>query len=393
MPNYRDDSKMTRRALLIVLDSVGIGGAPDAAQYGDEGANTQGHILERQPDLRLPALWSLGLGRVLNTNDQAELMANVRCGRLREESAGKDTTTGHWELMGVLLEEPFTVFERFPPELVTAIEAECDVRFIGNYAQSGTKILEELGEEHLQSGHPILYTSADSVMQIAAHEDVVSVERLYEICRAARRLCDPFRIGRVIARPFVGQPENFQRTPRRHDFSMQPPRTVLNALQDAGAPTIGIGKISDIFNGSGISQSHPTTSNADGMRAIEDVWAATESGLVFANLVDFDMLFGHRRDVSGYADALRQFDDWLSGFLPRWNGDDLLLITADHGNDPTAPGSNHTREETPLLMKGAGCSALSGEKALGTRRFVDVAATLAQFFPLPQAWPVGSSLL
>jgi phosphopentomutase len=393
---------MTRRALLIVLDSVGVGGAPDAAQYGDEGANTLSHILQQQPDLRLPALWSLGLGRVLNgdaagENDQAALMPHVRHARLREESAGKDTTTGHWELMGVLLDEPFAVFDKFPAELVGAIEAECGVRFIGNYARSGTEILDELGEEHRQSGHPILYTSADSVMQIAAHEGVIPVEALYDICRAARRLCDPFRIGRVIARPFIGQLGNFGRTPRRHDFSMQPPRTVLNALQDAGVPTVGIGKISDIFNGSGISRSHPTTSNADGMRVIEEVWARTESGLVFANLVDFDMLFGHRRDIEGYANALREFDCWLGGFLSRWNDDDLLIITADHGNDPTAPGSDHTREEAPLLMKGLGCSPLSGKDTPGTRRFVavfvDVAATLARFFQLPQAWPVGSSLL
>jgi phosphopentomutase len=390
------------RSLLIVLDSVGIGNAPDAAQYGDEGANTLGHIFEQVPELALPNLDSLGLAELVRGRAEARPSGGTcfrmsapegylaSYGRMRERSAGKDTTTGHWELAGIVLEEPFATFERFPEELVGAIERDAGVEFIGNYAQSGTTILEELGAEHVRTGKPILYTSADSVLQIAAHEEVVPVERLYEICAIARRHADAARIGRVIARPFAGEEGSFRRTSRRHDYSMRPPRSVLNALCDSGVRVIGIGKISDIFAGSGITELHPTVSNAEGMQRIEELWSTAEDALLFANLVDFDMLFGHRRDVNGYAKALVEFDRWLGEFLPQIKEQDLVIITADHGNDPTFRGTDHTREEVPLFVLHQGQT-----RDLGTREsFADVAGMLAQFFELDAAsWPSRSTAL
>ncbi len=392
------------RALLLVLDSVGIGNAPDAANYGDEGANTLGHIFERTLDLHLPNLDSLGLGElVAGVGDpgsshlldagrgQRPRLQPYRAsyGRMRERSVGKDTTTGHWEIAGVILEKPFPVFEKFPEELVRAIEQESGVKFIGNYARSGTTILEELGAEHVRTGNPILYTSADSVLQIAAHEDVISTQRLYEICEITRRHADRFHIGRVIARPFAGETGNFRRTARRHDYSMKPPRTILNAINENGAEVIGVGKISDIFAGEGVTQSHPTSSNAEGMEQISLLWPQLKNGLIFTNLVDFDMLFGHRRNVAGYAQALREFDSWLGQFVRQITPDDLVIITADHGNDPTFRGTDHTREEVPLFV-------LHGNEShdLGTREtFADVAASLAEFFGLTSGWPAGTSFL
>ena len=376
------------RALLLVLDSVGCGQAPDAASYGDEGADTLGHLFAANPGLALPVLDSLGLGRILGRTRAEEPAPRAAWGRLREASAGKDTTTGHWEIAGAVLREPFATFEKFPRELIGPIEAEAGVEFIGNYPQSGTVILEELGTEHLRTGKPILYTSADPVLQIAAHESILPLARLYEICAIARRHCDAWRIGRVIARPFTGEPGAFRRTSGRHDYSMPPPPTILNALAACGRAVEGIGKISDIFAGSGLTRSTPTTSNAEGMRAIADRWAALGDGLLFANLVDFDMLYGHRRDPAGYARALVEFDTWLPQFLPQILAEDLVIITADHGNDPTWRGTDHTREEVPLLVLHRGSSA-----ALGTRAtFADIAATLAAFFAL-DPWPTGTSFL
>ena len=379
------------RALLLVLDSVGIGGAPDAAKYGDEGANTLGHILERMPELRLPNLEALGLAELLPTNRSHRSYTTYKSsyGKIRERSPGKDTTTGHWEIAGVILEQPFATFERFPDELVRAIEQDAGVQFIGNYPQSGTTILEELGAEHVRTGKPILYTSADSVLQIAAHEETIPIDRLYEICTVARQHADRFRIGRVIARPFTGAEGNFSRTSRRHDYSMEPPRTILNAIGDNGQAVIGIGKISDIFAGSGVTESFPTDGNAQGMECIARQWERIETGLIFVNLVDFDMLFGHRRDVAGYARTLEQFDEWLGGFMARITPDDLVIITADHGNDPTYRGTDHTREQVPLFV-------LHKQEArdLGVREtYADVAASLGQFFELPDDWPVGVSFL
>ncbi|HSV63667.1 MAG TPA: phosphopentomutase [Chthoniobacterales bacterium] len=376
------------RALVLVLDSVGIGGAPDAAKYGDEGANTLGHILERTPDLRLPNLDSLGLRKlVAGIGDPGPMKASY--GKMQERSAGKDTTTGHWEIAGIILEEPFATFERFPDELVHAIERNAGVQFIGNYAQSGTTILAELGAEHIRTGKPILYTSADSVLQIAAHEQVVRIDRLYDICTVARQHADRFRIGRVIARPFTGAEGNFSRTARRHDFSMEPPRTILNAISESGRAVIGVGKISDIFAGQGITESFPIDGNAEGMERIAENWERLADGLIFANLVDFDMLYGHRRDVAGYTRTLAQFDEWLGRFLERIAPPDLVIITADHGNDPTYRGTDHTREQVPLFV-------LHKEKAapLGVREtYADVAATLAEFFELHASWPAGASFL
>ncbi|TCH98113.1 phosphopentomutase [Roseococcus sp. SYP-B2431] len=377
------------RCLLIVLDSLGVGAAPDAADYGDEGADTLGHIIART-GLRLPALHSLGLGRILGEEGGEEGGAAplASYGRMRERSPGKDSTTGHWEIAGAVLEEPFAVFEHFPAGLMEAIEEETGLRFLGNHPASGTAIIEGLGEEHMRTGRPILYTSADSVLQIAAHEEVIGVERLYAVCAAARRHADAWRIGRVIARPFTGRPGSFTRTERRHDFSMRPPRTVLDAISEAGIAVRAVGKIADLFAGQGITETHPTGSNAQGMQATEELWRRNEAGLVFTNLVDFDTLYGHRRDVAGYAVALAEFDAWLAGLLPRCRPEDLVIITADHGNDPTYRGTDHTREEVPLLV-------LHGGRAgpLGTRDgFADIAASLAVAFGLPP-WPRGRPFL
>jgi phosphopentomutase len=332
------------RALLLVLDSAGIGGAPDAAQYGDEGANTLGHILEQAPELRLPNLDSLGLSALLPAYRSHTSYTTYKSsyGRMTERSAGKDTTTGHWEIAGVILEEPFATFDRFPDELVRAIERDAGVQFIGNYPQSGTTILSELGAEHIRTGKPILYTSADSVLQIAAHEQVVRIDRLYDICMVARQHADRFRIGRVIARPFIGPEGNFSRTSRRHDFSLEPPRTILNAIGENGLAVIGVGKISDIFAGQGITESFPTDGNAEGMQRIAEQWERLEAGLIFANLVDFDMLYGHRRDPAGYGRTLEQFE----------------------------------------------------ARSLGVRNtYADVAATLAVYLELPKLWEAGDSFL
>ncbi len=372
-----------KRALLLILDSVGCGAAPDAVQYGDVGADTLGHIYENTPGFSLPVLESLGLGAILERTDSAR----ASWGKMRERSAGKDTTTGHWEIAGAELSEAFCTFEKFPASLVAAIEAEAGVEFIGNFPASGTAVLDQLGPEHLRTGKPILYTSADSVLQIASHEEIVPLEKLYALCKIARRHCDPLRIGRVIARPFVGKPGAFQRTAGRHDYAMIPPPTVLTALRDSGHTVHGVGKISDIFAGEGITASTPTANNAEGMTAIEQLWPVLD-GLMFANLVDFDMLFGHRRDVAGYANCLREFDAWLATFLPKVNAEDLVIITADHGNDPTHRGTDHTREEVPLIVLHRGKS-----QQLGTREtFADVAATLADFFQLSN-WPRTNSFL
>ena len=372
------------RALLIVLDGVGIGAAPDATDYGDAGSDTLGHVL-RDAEVALPNLAALGLARLLGRDAPAPEAAH---GRMREHSAGKDSTTGHWEIAGILLDHPFAVFERFPDALVQAIEREADVSFLGNLPASGTAIIAELGPEHMRTGRPILYTSADSVLQIAAHEAVIPVERLYAICEVARRLADAHRIGRVIARPFEGEPGAFRRTSRRHDFSMRPPRSVLDAIVEAGLPVVSVGKVADLLAGQGITASHPTRDNAEGMRITADAWRSMHNGLLFTNLVDFDTVFGHRRDVAGFVQALAEFDAWLGGFLPHVAPEDLLIITADHGCDPTHPGTDHTREEVPLLVRHFGRVA-----PLGTREgFCDVAATLAEHFALTP-WPTGRSFL
>ncbi len=357
-----NESSMKSRALVMVLDSVGCGHAPDAAVYGDAGADTLGHLFEREGGLSLPNLASLGLYEILKSlNPRFPLLSpsmhpSACFCSLGEKSAGKDTTTGHWELMGATLKKPFATFDHFPQDLVRELEQRGDVRFIGNVAASGTEILTALGAEHVKSCHPILYTSADSVLQIAAHEDpkIFGLDRLHALCKLARQILDErgIPIGRVIARPFLGDsPDNFQRTSNRHDYSLHPPINCLNRLQAAGVETIGIGKISDIFADSGIGQSHPTASNADGMKTIDELWSKPVSSptFLFANLVDFDSLYGHRRNPRGYAQALVEFDQWLGTFIGKIGPDDLLIITADHGNDPYHRGTDHTRELVPMM--------------------------------------------
>lgn len=366
------------RALVIVLDSVGCGGAPDAAAYGDAGADTLGHLLERVPGFALPAMASLGLHRVLDLPDGPAPDPRACWARLTPHAAGKDTTTGHWELMGHVLSEPFTTFSSFPADLVAAIEERGGVRFLGNTAASGTEILARLGEEHLRSGRPILYTSADSVLQIAAHEERFGLQRLLELCGTARRVLDErgIRIGRVIARPFIGTcAADFQRTANRHDESLVPPETALDRLRALGVRTTGVGKIADIFAGRGLDESLPTRSNRDGMETIGRLWERqpAEPHFVLANLVDFDSLHGHRRDPEGYAACLAEFDAWLAGFLPTIRPGELVILTADHGNDPFHPGTDHTREEVPLL-------ALGWPDGAPARDFADVAAAVETFF-------------
>lgn len=365
-----------KRALCIVLDSVGCGDAPDAADYGDGGANTLGHLFERVPGFSLPNLGRLGLYEILDLPADARIHPDASWARLTETSAGKDTTTGHWELMGCALDEPFATFDAFPDDLVAELEKRGGVEFIGNCASSGTEILVQLGEEHLRTGKPILYTSADSVLQIAAHEGTFGLERLWDLCRTARALLDErgIRIGRVIARPFLGETAaDFKRTGNRHDYSLMPGETVLNRLQAAGVTTIGVGKISDIFAESGISESHPTKSNAEGMEVIARLWAERreEPHFIFANLVDFDSLYGHRRDPEGYAQCLREFDAWLGGFIGKVEADDLVILTADHGNDPYHPGTDHTREQVPVLALG---------KKVADGKFCEVARWLEEHF-------------
>lgn len=372
------------RALCIVLDSVGCGHAPDAADFGDSGSNTLGHLFAKRPGFALPHLASLGLYQLLREKDatgipqDTQAFPGSQATRLTELSAGKDTTTGHWELMGARITEPFATFEFFPPELVSELEIAAGTRFLGNEAASGTEIIDRLGPLHVATGHPILYTSADSVLQIAAHEDpaIFGLDRLHDLCARARTILDArgIRIGRVIARPFIGSTaDGFRRTPNRHDYSLTPPETVLDRLQNAGIPVHGVGKIHDIFAGSGITHSHPTSSNADGMQCIDRLWNEVADGLIFANLVDFDSLFGHRRDPEGYARCLMEFDSWLGTLLPKIAADELLIITADHGNDPYHPGTDHTREQVPLftlhsppLVAGADFSTVS---KLITRHF------------------------
>jgi phosphopentomutase len=369
------------RVIVIVLDSVGCGGATDAAAYGDEGADTLGHLFSKIPELHLPNLDSLGLGHITRGSNRACTREFSHAFRLNERSMGKDTTTGHWELMGCLTEEPFVTCDSFPVDFINELAAVGGTGFIGNKAASGTVILKELGMEHLRTGKPILYTSADSVLQIAAHEESFGLPRLLNLCQAARQILDQrgMRVGRVIARPFVGESAaGFRRTSNRHDYSLIPGDTALDRLQSRGIKVVGIGKISDIFANKGITESHPTKNNQAGMDRIDQLWSSptTENCFILANLVDFDSLYGHRRDPSGYAKCLMEFDDWLGGFLGKIGKEDLLIITADHGNDPYYPGSDHTREQVPcLVFSGRGHDP--GEM----RVFSDVARVVESCFP------------
>ncbi len=370
------------RAVLITLDGVGIGALPDAAAYGDAGANTLQHVAAACGGLYLPHLQSLGLGNLLDLPGVPSVSSpRAGFGRMLEQSAGKDTTTGHWELAGIIQPQPFPTYpDGFPAEIIAAFRRETGLDPLGNCAASGTEILRRLGEEHLRSGRPIVYTSADSVFQIAAHEEVIPPPQLYEICSVARRILDPYRIGRVIARPFRGHnAATFQRTSGRHDFSLPPGgETVLDRLRAAGFPVLAIGKISDIYAGRGISEGQASKGNADGMEKTLTALNRCQGGLIFTNLVDFDMLYGHRRDAAGFGKALEAFDRWLPELLGRLGRGDLLLLTADHGCDPTTPGTDHSREAVPMLAWGPG---MATGMPLGVRdTFADVAATLDDFF-------------
>lgn len=384
-----------KRICLIVLDSVGIGALPDAKQYNDEGAHTLGNIAKVMDGLHVPQLAQLGLGRIEPIKGVEPVThPSAFYTKMAEASVGKDTMTGHWELMGLRIDEPFQTFPQgFPPALIEAIEKETGRQVIGNKVASGTEIIEELGEEHIQTGSMIVYTSADSVLQIAAHEAVIPLEELYEICEITRRLTleAPYMVGRVIARPFVGEVGTFVRTPNRQDYAVKPFQpTVLNYLKDSGYDVIGLGKIDDIFDGEGITESIRTKDNDDGMIQLEKVLERSFEGLAFLNLVDFDAVYGHRRNPAGYARALEQFDKQLTELLPSFQDDDLLIITADHGNDPTHHGTDHTREYVPLIVYNP--KERVGKPLAIRSTFADVGATIAHNFGV-DAPPYGESFL
>jgi phosphopentomutase len=368
------------RAIVIVMDSVGIGELPDAAAYGDEGSNTLGNIARRVP-LKLPTLRRLGLDRVASIGDPVPGAPEAAFGRMAEASAGKDSVTGHWEMMGIVLDRAFPVFPHgFAPDIITAFSRQTGRAVIGNKAASGTQILEELGAEHLRTGAFIVYTSADSVFQIAAHEDVVPIAELYRACGVAYALVgEGLGVARVIARPFVGVPGRFTRTANRRDYALPPKgETLLDCVKGASLPVVAIGKIDDLFAGRGITHAVHTVSDADGMDHVEQLMAAVEGGLIFTNLVDFDTRYGHRNDTAGYAANLERFDARLAALLPQLRPGDLLVVTADHGNDPTTPSTDHAREYVPLLVAGAHVRAGA---ELGTRRtFADLGQTLADLF-------------
>jgi len=365
----------------MVLDSVGIGEAPDAKEFNDEGAHTLGHIDETF-GLSLPNLEKMGLGNIENIEGiKKENNPKAYYTKLEEISVGKDTMTGHWEIAGLNIQTPFRVFpDGFPDELINQIKEHTGRGVVGNKPASGTKIIEELGEHQLETGDLIIYTSADPVLQIAAHKDVIPLEELYEICEYVREITndEPYMIGRIIARPYVGEPGDFTRTSERHDYALNPfGETVLDSLKDNDKDVIAVGKIIDIFNGQGITDYVRTESNDDGVTQLLNVMDREFNGLSFTNLVDFDAKFGHRRDPEGYGQALEEFDSRLPEIVEKLNSDDLLIITADHGNDPTHHGTDHTREFVPLLVYS---KSLEKPKELKQGYYSDIAATIADNF-------------
>lgn len=379
------------RVVLIVLDGLGIGALPDAVDYGDLGSNTLGHVAASANPLSLPNMAQLGLGH-LGQFPGIDALSHPKgyFGKMAECSSGKDTLVGHWELCGVITETAFPTYPNgFPPEIIHPFEKRIGKKILGNKVASGTGIIQALGEQHLEEGKPIVYTSTDSVFQVAAHEEIISPYTLYQICKTARDLLKPpHQVARVIARPFGGNAGCFARTARRRDFSLPPPsETLLDRLSQSGIPVIGIGKIDDIFSGRGLSTAIHTCNNEDGMKQTTQAFSALDSGLIFTNLVDFDMLYGHRNDAKGYAEALRAFDQWLPDLYSKMDANDWLFLTSDHGNDPLFPGTDHTREYVPLLayQKGkderdkiqSGCD-------LGTREsFSDLGQTIAEIFKIP----------
>ena len=385
---------MYKRIIILVMDSVGIGHAPDAAKFNDEGSNTLGHIEATAGLIHCPTLRSLGLANIADIKtDETPVMGAY--GKMEEVSTGKDTTSGHWEMMGHPVTVPFpTFYDGFPKELMDTFTKETGYGYLGNEVASGTEIIERLGVEHMKTGKPIVYTSADSVFQIAAHEDVISLEDLYRMCEITRnKVCvGDYYVGRIIARPFVGKPGHFVRTSNRHDYSRMPEhRMVQQELQAAQIPTVAVGKIGDIYAHVGWDESYPTKSNAHGMNVVPYLLGSSfESGLMMVNLVEFDSLYGHRRNVEGYKRAIEDFDYQLSGLLPLLKDDDLLIITADHGNDPTWHGTDHTREHVPLL---AYSPSMKEAIDLGLRHsFGDIGQTVLANFGL-SPYAVGTSFL
>jgi phosphopentomutase len=381
------------RAIVIVCDSLGVGELPDAADFGDEGSNTLGHVLDSQHP-KLPTLTKLGLLHALPTPATTDNPASAY-GRMAEVSAGKDTTTGHWEMMGLIVKDPFRTYPNgFPREIIEEYERRIGRKTLGNKPASGTVILDELGEEHMRTGSPIVYTSADSVFQVAAHEEVIPVEELWRICAIARELMrGENNVGRIIARPFVGTGKgHFKRTANRKDFSVRPTgETVVERAHNAGRRVIGLGKIADIFDRVGIDQEIRTESNSDGMQKTIELIRQSNADFIFTNLVDFDSKYGHRNDAVGYAKALETFDTELAALLESMKQDDLLFITADHGCDPTDVSTDHTREYVPLLVAGP---RITGARPLGTRStFGDLGATICEYLSLPQTGLAGKSVL
>lgn len=385
---------MYKRIIILVMDSVGIGHAPDAAKFNDEGSNTLGHIEATAGLIHCPTLRSLGLANIADIKtDETPVMGAY--GKMEEVSIGKDTTSGHWEMMGHPVTVPFpTFYDGFPKELMDTFTKETGYGYLGNEVASGTEIIERLGVEHMKTGKPIVYTSADSVFQIAAHEDVIPLEDLYRMCEITRnKVCvGDYYVGRIIARPFIGKPGHFVRTSNRHDYSRMPAhRMVQQELQAANIPTVAVGKIGDIYAHVGWDESYPTKSNAHGMNVVPYLLGSSfERGLMMVNLVEFDSLYGHRRNVEGYKRAIEAFDYQLCGLLPLLKDDDLLIITADHGNDPTWHGTDHTREHVPLL---AYSPSMKGAIDLGLRySFGDIGQTVLANFGL-SPYAVGTSFL
>ncbi|MGI5901989.1 MAG: phosphopentomutase [Desulfitobacteriia bacterium] len=381
-----------KRVVILILDSLGIGEAPDAAAYGDEGSNTLGNILRKIGALKIPHLQGLGLGNIVPLpNLQPAKQPAASFGKMAPRSAGKDTITGHWEIAGLITEKPFPTFQQgFPTDFIKRFEKEIGRKVIGNEVASGTEILKRLGPEHVKTGKPIVYTSADSVFQIAAHEEVIPLNELLSICRRAREmLSGELQVARVIARPFIGQEGNYRRTANRQDFSLQPHReTLLDLVAERGYKVLAVGKIYDIFAGRGISEYQATVGNIDGIEKTIYYLKRKDPGLIFTNFVDFDTLYGHRNDVAGYARALEEFDSRLPAILKALTSEDILIITADHGCDPTTQSTDHSREYVPLLVYGRG---LKGGVNLGVRTtFADVGAMVAEYLGLKE-FPAGQS--
>jgi phosphopentomutase len=375
-----------KRAIIIVLDSVGIGELPDAYKYNDEGSNTLGNIAKAVKNLKLPNMRNIGLWNIDGIYGGEPLDSPLGCfGKMAERSPGKDTTTGHWELAGVIMDRPFPVYpEGFPKEIMSKFEEKIKTPTLGNCPASGTEIIKMLGDEHVKTGYPIVYTSADSVFQIAAHEEVIPVEKLYEMCSIAREILQgEHGVGRVIARPFEGSSGNYVRTKRRKDFSLDPvKKTLLDYACEKGYHVIGVGKIQDIFNNRGITNSVSIYDNMDGVDKTIEFIKDNSKGIIFTNLVDFDMLYGHRKDVEGYAKALEDFDARIPEILKELKEDDIFIITADHGCDPTTEGTDHSREYVPLLIYG---KKIKNNMNLNTRSsFADVAKTVAEYLEIEE---------